>query len=138
MKTLHITLVKKYFDLTDSGEKPEEYREINEYWVARLMQLDKPFEKPQNSIYYDNLMQAFVFNWGYFNSRSESAELLLSNNNVSFKSFDDVKAVNGYGNHRPNWRREFLGIEIRTGRPEWGAEPGKKYFVIKLGEKLDK
>jgi len=29
---------------------------------------------------------------------------------------------------------EHLGIEIRTGKPEWGAEPNKLYFVIKLGE----
>ncbi len=27
------------------------------------------------------------------------------------------------------------GIEIRTGNPEWGAEPGKMYFVIKHGVK---
>lgn len=25
------------------------------------------------------------------------------------------------------------GIEIRTGNPEWGAEPNKVYFVIKHG-----
>ena len=28
------------------------------------------------------------------------------------------------------------GIEIRTGNPDWGAEPGKIYFVIKHGELL--
>ena len=28
------------------------------------------------------------------------------------------------------------GIEIGTGKPEWGAEPGKNYFVIKLGRRL--
>ena len=28
---------------------------------------------------------------------------------------------------------EHKGIEIRTGSPEWGAEPGKLYFVIKHG-----
>lgn len=25
-------------------------------------------------------------------------------------------------------------IRIGTGRPEWGAEPGKNYFVISWGE----
>lgn len=29
---------------------------------------------------------------------------------------------------------EHKGIEIRTGNPEWGAEPGKFYFVIKHGK----
>lgn len=28
------------------------------------------------------------------------------------------------------------GIEIGTGNPEWGAEPGKEYFVIKLGRRI--
>ena len=28
------------------------------------------------------------------------------------------------------------GIEIRTGNPEWGAEPNKLYFVIKHGERI--
>lgn len=30
------------------------------------------------------------------------------------------------------------GIEIGTGRPEWGAKPGKKYFKIKLGKEIKK
>ena len=28
----------------------------------------------------------------------------------------------------------FTRIRIGTGRPEWGAEPGKMYFVISWGE----
>ena len=28
------------------------------------------------------------------------------------------------------------GIEIRTGNPNWGAEPDKLYFVIKHGKQL--
>ena len=31
---------------------------------------------------------------------------------------------------------EHKGIEIREGKPEWGAEPGKKYFVIKHGQPI--
>lgn len=34
----------------------------------------------------------------------------------------------------PQMTLECKGIEIGTGKPEWGAEPGKEYFVIKLGE----
>lgn len=25
---------------------------------------------------------------------------------------------------------------IGTGNPDWGAEPGKQYFVIRLGERM--
>ncbi len=33
---LHLTLKKKWFDMIASGEKKEEYREINDYWIRRL------------------------------------------------------------------------------------------------------
>jgi hypothetical protein len=36
MKTLNITLKKKWFDMIASGEKKEEYREIKPYWQSRL------------------------------------------------------------------------------------------------------
>ena len=54
-----------------------------------------------------------------------------------FKTFDRVLFANGghFGNV-PKKTFECNGIEIREGRPEWGAEPGKKYFVIKLGKQI--
>jgi len=36
MKTLKLTLKKKWFDMILSGEKKEEYREIKRYWIQRL------------------------------------------------------------------------------------------------------
>ncbi len=32
---------------------------------------------------------------------------------------------------------EHKGIEIRTGNPQWGAEPNKLYFVILHGKIID-
>lgn len=45
MKTLHLTLKKKWFDMIASGEKKEEYREIKDYWIKRLKDrsLNEPF-----------------------------------------------------------------------------------------------
>jgi hypothetical protein len=37
MKTLHLNLKKKWFDMIASGEKKEEYREIKPYWDKRLV-----------------------------------------------------------------------------------------------------
>lgn len=37
MKTLHLTLSRKWFDMILKGEKKEEYREIKMYWATRLM-----------------------------------------------------------------------------------------------------
>ena len=36
MKTLHLNLKRKWFDMIKSGEKMEEYREMKPYWHDRL------------------------------------------------------------------------------------------------------
>lgn len=36
-KTLRLTLKKKWYDMIDSGEKKEEYREDKPYWRKRLV-----------------------------------------------------------------------------------------------------
>jgi len=36
MRTLHLTLKKKWYDMIASGEKKEEYRENKQYWRTRL------------------------------------------------------------------------------------------------------
>ena len=93
--------------------KPEEYREITPYWERRFVSSynEMPFIN-QSSIY-------------------KSMGIRQCN------KFDQVLFANGghFGNV-PKKQFEFKGIEIREGRPEWGAEIGKKYFVIKLGEKI--
>ena len=40
-----------------------------------------------------------------------------------------------YGKVRP-FQIELIGIDIYTGRVEWGAERGKLYYVLELGKIL--
>lgn len=40
MRTLHLTLKKRWFDLIASGVKTQEYREIKPYWEKRLIGSD--------------------------------------------------------------------------------------------------
>lgn len=54
---------------------------------------------------------------------------------ASFKDFEEVKFSYGYTKRRMTY--ECKGIEVGTGKTEWGAEPNKKYFVIKLGRRLE-
>lgn len=96
MKTLHLTLKKKWFDMIASGEKKEEYREVKPYWETRL--------------------------W--------------AKKGVCVPKFDRVMFANGYSAQSPRMSFNVEYIAIREGRSEWGAEPDKKYFVIKLGEKI--
>lgn len=56
--------------------------------------------------------------------------------NVINSKYDCAHAYNGwaFSEKYRNGKREILSIHIGKGREEWGAEPGKDYFVIKLGE----
>jgi hypothetical protein len=115
MKVLHLTLKKKWFDMIASGEKKEEYREIKPYWAKILC---------------DRHVGAI------------GGDLMDSHKTIAytFKKFDAVKFASG-GHFHPSIQQmsiECTGIEITTGNPEWGAEPGKKYFVIKLGKIISK
>lgn len=39
--TLHLNLKKKWYDLIESGEKKEEYREVKPYWATRIENFNK-------------------------------------------------------------------------------------------------
>lgn len=55
----------------------------------------------------------------------------LRNADGSFKHYDAVCFHYGYSSKTMTF--EIKDIVIGEGKPEWGAEKGKKYFVIKLG-----
>lgn len=58
---------------------------------------------------------------------------------LKYTDFDTVVFTLGYPRKDDISRRmEFKvsDISIDCGKPEWGAEPDKKYFVIKLGERI--
>jgi hypothetical protein len=40
VKILHLVLKKKWYEMQESGEKPEEYREITPYWCKRFLGFD--------------------------------------------------------------------------------------------------
>ena len=47
-----------------------------------------------------------------------------------FKKFEKLVLRNGYRADSPKITLKNPRIRIGTGRPEWGAESGKQYFVI--------
>jgi len=106
MKTITLTLKKKWFDMIASGEKKEEYREIKDYWIKRL----------------------FINHREYFQ--------LQEKKRFRYASFNKIIFRNGYKTNSPSFEIECVGIEIGYGLIHWGAEKNKEYFIIKLGEKL--
>lgn len=52
------------------------------------------------------------------------------------KEFDVVTFITGYTKNAPRISFEVKDIVIDRGLQIWGAEQGKKYFVIKLGKQI--
>lgn len=102
---LRMSLKTKWFEMTKAGIKTEDYREINDYWAKRL--LTKPLDSCGGMLH-----------------------------GLEVKKFDYNIMTLGYPKSTDSERilkLEHKGIEIRTGNPEWGAEPNKLYFVITHG-----
>lgn len=99
---LTLPIKKKWFDMIKSGEKKEEYREIKPYWTKRFM----------NNLYdiriVDNITGITIFE---------------ARGTVIFK--------NGYQKNAHRIKC-FVELEKNLGKEEWGAEPNKLYYVLKI------
>ena len=121
MRVLNLTLKAKWYDRIESGEKLEEYRDIKPYWIKRLIVKEWKSDKVNSCPTLEELKMPY------------------GNHNIFWalvEKFDAVHFARG-GHFHPTLKQMTLkckGIEIGIGKPEWGAEPGREYFVIKLGE----
>lgn len=116
MKTLTLPLKKKWFDLIKAGIKKEEYREIKPFWEKRLLDY-KAIKADVQAL----MFKRYVLRIPYDVCKDYPRE------------YDSLVFTLGYPKAGDTERRlTFKGPKIRigTGRPEWGAEPGKNYFVI--------
>ena len=67
MKTLHLVLKAKWYDMIASGEKKEEYRENTSYWMKRI---GKPHDAVCFHKGYTNTTMTFAIegkSYGYGN-----------------------------------------------------------------------
>lgn len=108
-KTLHLVLKTVWFEFILMTFKKEEYRDLTPYWAKRFTKFT-----------------SFEYIPGLENS--------LPKYEIWAMEYDTITFSLGYKKNRPQVEVDFKGFEIKGGRKEWGAEPGKKYFVLKLGE----
>ena len=112
-KVLTLTVSKQWFDMIVTGEKIEEYREINPYWASRLV-----------------------------NQQAESGEVLFDEfggycrviGELEYKPYTHILFINGYRKDSPRIEKEIESITI--GKPKKGMCPDKwldtEFFVIKF------
>ena len=118
---LILPIKKKWFDMILSGEKKEEYREIKEYYEIRFQNLFgaitiHPLYPPDN-----------------FLDRSEF-ELLQGEavpEEIRKDSVQEIIFRNGYSKDSKAIKARCR-LRTGNGRPEWGAEPDKQYYILEI------
>jgi hypothetical protein len=118
---LQLSLKKKWFEMTKSGIKTEDYRELSAYWYSRLC-LYNGIKK--NQVWWE---EYFRYAFAFDKKTTEFINFTQNTMTLGYPSSTDIERILKF---------EHAGIEIRTGNPDWGAEPNKLYFVIKHGVKL--
>ena len=111
MMILHLHVKEKWYRMTESGEKPEEYRAIKPYWIKRLC-----FAR-RNEGHCE--MSKRVFCLACFCGRDP----------FLFDNFTHVCLHLGYT--KESLTQEIAAIDIGYGNPAWGAPPTKQVIIIK-------
>jgi hypothetical protein len=128
-KTLHLNLIRKWFSMIWELIKKEEYRVISPYFCSKFL-LARGHHKTHSV--WKGWME-LDSNGCATNEEVERISDCLKDGRLSFKAFPSVTFSNGMTPPVPRFEIEFNGFEIREGKPEWGAEKGKQYFVLELG-----
>lgn len=117
--TLHLPLLKKWYEMIERGEKTEEYREIKEYWIKRLC-----FTKKDNPT--------------WFCTGTSGCEQCFHESPDEYTCYPFERVVFSCGYTKRRMTFEVESIEIGFGKREWGANPYKEEFIIKLGRRIEK
>lgn len=111
---LTLPIKKKWYDMILSGEKTEEYRSVSPYYTMRFRKF-----VTLNPNYPDEYIQGVL-------------EAAAADGGLPY--YGGVILKNGYKICAPAMLIKGK-IMIRTGRPEWGAAEGVKYYVLTIEEK---
>lgn len=103
---LTLPIKKKWFDMILSGAKKEEYREIKPYYETRFA---------------NDLIRKYPYSY----------ECPLEAINDIERQEYDVVFRNGYRKDSSRIKCEVI-IFRDYGKEEWGAEPNKLYYVLKI------
>lgn len=120
-QTLCLPLKAQWYEMIESGEKKEEYREITPYWIQRLMVLSDGKKIPRATA--EKLAQC----------SPTRLKLSVIQGRLRFRHYDLIRF--GYGYTRRQMYYPRLGIWIGKGRPEWGA-PDHEVFIQPIGKRI--
>ena len=105
-----LTIKRKWLEMIRSGEKKEEYRDIKHYYTSRFRHL------MTYAPWRDEHIIAAVRS--ATERRGVPIEVILRG---GYSALSPAIQVSGK-------------LVIGEGKPEWGAEPGKEYYIIRIEE----
>lgn len=117
MKILHLVLIGTWYDMIESGEKPEEYRAITGYWIKRLAKC-----KGKNN--HDRT--------GFWCKKANCMSCITRGDGFHAEYYTHVCFHRGYT--KQTMLFALNEISVGVGNPKWGA-PEEKVFILKLGER---
>lgn len=116
---LCLPLKAQWYEMIESGEKKEEYREITPYWIQRLMVLSDGKKIPRAIA--EKLAQC----------SPTRLKLAIIQGRIRFKHYDLIRFSYGYTKRTLSYQSQ--GIYIGRGlHSEWGA-PDKEVFILPIG-----
>ena len=125
MKTLHLPLKARWYEMIESGVKTEEYRETKPYWIKRMFNTIDVGYTHYESV--DNECAQFY---------ATNVDLLKDDfelGGFQLKGYTHIKFSYGYTKRTMTF--EIESITIGKGKPEWGA-PTEEVFIVKLGKRV--
>lgn len=130
LETLHLILKRKWWEMIAFCGKTEEYRDFTPFYINRLC--DNPRFNSKGEI----IGRQSIGRWTLDACERRGIDLKKAweDGNMIPKNFSYVTLHLGYTNKIMIF--DIKSIRVGEGRPEWGAEPGKQYFIIELGERL--
>ena len=111
MKTLYLPLKAKWYDMIESGVKPEEYREFKPYWIKRICKHVKK-------------------------GKCTNTAFCAGCQHIVYVPTDITHVCFSYGYTRRRMTFEVESVKAAIGNPEWGAPKDEKVFIIKLGKRV--
>lgn len=132
MKTLNLTLKAQWYDMIESGEKPEEYRELKKYWIQGSKRIASLTEEMEWAVWDEFIESLQNKHRGYDSYQQLLEEFAVKINDIDFIHFFRGGAPSF---KYPNMVWECEGITIGKGNPKWGA-PEEDVFIIKLGSRV--
>lgn len=118
---LTLPIQKRWFDMILSGEKKEEYRDIKEYYETRFQNLFGAITIYPSSIFSDR-------------SKYELLQGEAVPEEIRKDSIQEIIFRNGYSKDSKAIKARCK-LRIGKGRPEWGALPDKKYYILEILDK---